>query len=204
MTSIVMVPFHGIGAGVSELTWGQAEMWSAMVAQQSSLHLGGLAEFPVAKDLGEIVAGLGWMFGRHQSLRARLRFLPDGGVVQVVADHGQATLRVVDIPGDADPAQAAADVEAEFRRTNFDHEREWPVRLAVVRQHGVATHLVAVYSHLAMDLAGLGALFRNGLFTLLFTETDGEVELPEVAGTDLLDQVAWQRGPAGRRHDNAV
>lgn len=204
VTSTVMVPFHGTGAGVGELTWGQAEMWSAMVAQQSSLHLGGLAEFPVAKELDEIAAGLGWMFGRHQSLRARLCFRPGGGVVQVVADRGQAPLRVVDTPDTADPAQVAADVAAEFRRTDFDHEQEWPVRLAVIRRHGAATHLVAVFSHLALDLAGMNALFRNGLFTLLFTETGGGTTLPETAAPDLLDQVAWQRGPAGRRHNNTV
>jgi hypothetical protein len=203
-TSIVMVPFHGPGAGVSELTWGQGEMWSAIVAQESSLHLGGLAEFPVAKDLGRIVAGLGWMFGRHQSLRARLCFPPDGGVLQVVADHGQAPLLVVDAPGTADPARVAADMDAEFRRTDFDYERERPVRLAVIRQHGAATHLVAVYCHLAMDLAGMGALFRNGLFMLLFTENEGEAAPREVAAPDLLDQAAWQRGPGGRRHNNAV
>ncbi|HEY1570428.1 MAG TPA: condensation domain-containing protein [Pseudonocardiaceae bacterium] len=204
VTSIVMVPFHGVGAGVGELSWGQAEMWSAMVAQQSSLHLGGVAEFPVVKDLDAIGAAASWMFGRHQSLRTRLRFEPDGGVVQVVADHGEVPLRVVDVHGDADPAGVAADVDAKFRRTDFDYEREWPVRLAVIRQRGVATHLVGVYCHLALDLAGMAELFRNGLFTLLFTETDGEAELPEAAGLDPLAQVAWQRGPAGRRHNNAV
>jgi hypothetical protein len=202
MTEHVDVPFRGTGAGVGELSWGQAEMWSAMVAQQSSLHLGGRSAFPVAQELDRIVAGLGWMFGRHQSLRARLRFRPDGGVVQVIADHGRAPLRVVDTPGDADPARVAADVEAEFRRTDFDYEREWPVRLAVVRQHGVATHLVAVYCHVALDLAGLAALFRTGLFTLLFTEADAAP--PDTAGPDLLDQVAWQHGPAGSRHTDAV
>jgi hypothetical protein len=201
---IVMVPFHGAGAGVSELTWGQIEMWLAIVAQQSSLHLGGLAAFPVTKELDEIVAGLGWMFGRHQSLRARLCFPPDGGVLQVVADHGEAPLRVVDIPGTADPARVAEEINVEFRATDFDYEREWPVRLAVIRQHGVATHLVAVYNHLALDLAGMSALFRNGLFTLLFTGTDGDAALQEVAEPTLLDQVAWQRGPVGQRHNKAV
>jgi hypothetical protein len=203
-TSIVMVPFHGTGAGVCELTWGQAEMWSAIVAQESSLHLGGLAPFPVPKELDEIVAGLGWMLGRHQSLRARLRFPPEGGVLQEVADHGEAPLRVVDTPDGADPAEVAAAVDAEFRQTDFDYEREWPVRLAVIRQHGIATHLVAVYCHVALDIAGMGALFRNGLFTLLFTKTDSQATPPEVAAPDLLDQVAWQRGPSGQRHNKAV
>jgi Condensation domain len=202
VTSIVMVPFHGPGAGVGELSWGQAEIWSAIVAQQSSLHIGGVAEFPVAKDLDEIVAGLGWMLGEHQSLRTRMRFEPDGHVLQVVADRGEVPLRVVDADDHTDPAKVAADVDAEFRRTDFDYEQEWPVRLAVIRQRGVATHLVAVYCHVAIDLAGMNALFRNGLFTRLFTATDTEV--PEVTALEPLAQVAWQRGPAGRRHNKAV
>ena len=202
VTSTVMVPFHGTGAGVADLSWGQAEIWSAMVAQQSSLHLGGLAPLPVPKRLDEIVAGLGWMFSRHQSLRTRLRFQPGGGVLQVVADRGEAPLQVVDVGGESDPGRIAADVEAEFRRTDFDYEREWPVRLAVLRQRGVATQLVAVYCHIALDLAGMVALFRNGLFALLFTDTGAEV--PDVTALDPLAQVAWQQGPAGQRHNKAV
>ncbi|HEY3750940.1 MAG TPA: condensation domain-containing protein [Pseudonocardiaceae bacterium] len=202
MTSIVMVPFHGPGAGVGELSWGQAEIWSAIVAQQSSLHIGGVAEFPVAKDLDDIVAGLGWMFGAHQSLRARVRFEPDGRVLQVVADRGEVALRLVDVDDDTDPAKVAADVDAEFRETDFDYQREWPVRLAVIRQHGVATHLVAVYCHLAIDLAGMNALFDNGLFALLFTTAADEP--PEVTALEPLAQVAWQRSPAGRRHNRGV
>jgi hypothetical protein len=202
VTSIVMVPFAGPGAGVGELSWGQAEIWSAIVGQQSSLHIGGVAEFPVAKELDEIVAGLGWMLGGHQSLRTRVRFESDGHVLQVVADHGEVPLRVVDVEDQTDPAKVAADVDAEFRQTDFDYEREWPVRLALIRQRGVATHLVAVYCHLAIDLAGMNALFSNGLFTLLFTADDAKP--PEVTALEPLAQVGWQRGPAGCRHNKAV
>ncbi|HEX5401846.1 MAG TPA: condensation domain-containing protein [Pseudonocardiaceae bacterium] len=196
-----MVPFQGVGAGVGELSWGQAEIWSAIVAQESSLHLGGVAEFPVPKSLDEIVAALSWMISRHPALRTRLRFDPDG-VRQVVGSDGEVPLRVVDVDDDVDPAKAAADMETEFRSTDFDYEREWPVRAAVIRRHGVATHLVAVYSHVILDLAGMQALFRNGLYTLLFT--DGEADLPQVDSFDPLAQVAWQRGTAGHRHNKAV
>ena len=71
-------------------------MWAAIIGQESSLHLGGLAELPVAKDLDEIVAGLGWMFGRHQSLRSRLCFPLGGGVRQVIADQEWRTVQLED------------------------------------------------------------------------------------------------------------
>jgi hypothetical protein len=203
VTSTVMVPFEGQGGGVAELSWGQAEMWRAIADQQSWMPLGGPAELPPAKDIEDIIAAMRWMLGRHRSLRTRLRFDPDGGVRQEVADHGDVPLHVVDVPDDGDPARVAADVDAGFRRADLDYEHEWPLRMAVVRQRGVITHLVGEFCHLALDIAGMAALFRGGLSTLLLTETDAAT-LPVTDALDPLDQVAWQRGPAGRRHNQAV
>ncbi len=203
VTSTVMVPFEGQGGGVADLSWGQAEMWRAIADQQSWMPLGGPAELPPAKDIEDIIAAMRWMLGRHRSLRTRLRFDPDGGVRQEVADHGDVPLHVVDVPDDGDPARVAADVDAGFRRADLDYEHEWPLRMAVVRQRGVITHLVGEFCHLALDIQGMAALFRSGLSTLLLTETDAAA-LPVTDALDPLDQVAWQRGPAGRRHNQAV
>jgi hypothetical protein len=199
----IMVPFEGEGGGIAELSWGQAEMWSAMVAQRSWMPLGGPAELPPAKDIEDIVAAMRWMLGRHRSLRTRLRFDSEGGVRQEVASRGEVPLHVVDVPDDDDPARAAADVDAGFRRAVLDYEHEWPLRLAVVRQRGVITHLVGDFCHLALDIEGMAALFRSGLGALLLTEAD-VAALPATDALDPLDQVAWQRGPAGRRHNKAV
>ncbi len=178
-------------------------MWRAIVDQQSWMPLGGPAELPPAKDVDAIVAAVRWMLGRHRSLRTRLRFDPAGGVRQEVADRGEVPLHVVDVPDDGDPARVAADVDAGFRRAELDYEHEWPLRLAVVRQRGVSTHLVGDFCHLALDIEGIAALFRGGLGALLLTETD-VAALPVTDALDPLDQVAWQRGPAGRRHNQAV
>ena len=204
VTSTVMVPFEGTGGGVAELSWGQAEIWTTMVHQQSWMPIGGPAELPLGKDLDEIVAALGWMLGRHRSLRSRLRFEPDGRVRQEVADRGEAPLLVVDVPDDGDPARVAADVNADFQRPDFDYEHDFPLRMAVVRHRGFIKHLVIEFSHVAMDRAGLVALFRTGLGELLLGTDVDPAALPVTHSLDPIDEVAWQRGPAGRRHNKAV
>ena len=203
ITSTVLVPFEGAGGGVAELSWGQAEMWRAIVDQQSWMPLGGPAVLPPTKDVEDVIAAMRWMLGRHRSLRTRLRFDPKGVVRQEVAERGEVPLHVVDVPDDGDPARVAADVDAGFRRADLDYEHEWPLRMAVVRHRGVITHLVGEFCHLALDMAGMAALFRGGLSALLLTETD-PAALRVTDALDPLDQVAWQRGPAGRRHNRAV
>lgn len=196
MASIIMVPFHGPGAGVAELSWGQREIWTAMRTQQSWIPIGGAGPVPPEQDVNYFVAALGFMVGRHQSLRTRLRFEPDGSVRQVVADRGEIPLHVVDVPDGDDPAQAAEDLRATFHNTDFDYEREWPVRIAVIRQHGVATHLVALYSHFAVDGSAARALIADA--ANLGTDAPPVTSLPPLA------QAAWQESPAGQRLNRAT
>ena len=51
MSSVILVPFHGPGTGVGDLSWGQREIWSAMQAQESSLAGGSVAPMPDGKGL---------------------------------------------------------------------------------------------------------------------------------------------------------
>lgn len=193
-----MVPFHGTGAGVAELSWGQREIWAAMKSQRDWLPVGGAAAFDVPTDLDAVVAALGRSISRHQALRTRLRYEPDGGVRQVIRARGEVPLHVVDVPGD--PAAAAAELETRLRRSDFDYEHEWPIRMAVVRHDGRNTHLVAVFCHLALDGAGLAALFRDGLINLFTGNTSADAP----PGSTPVDQVEWQDSPAGRRHNQAT
>jgi hypothetical protein len=196
VASIMMVPFHGDGFGVAELSWGQREIWTAMQTQQSWIPIGGAGPIPPEHDVNYFVAALGFMVSRHQSLRTRLRFEPDGSVRQVVADRGEVPLHVVDVPDGDDPAQAAEDLRAQFHNTNFDYEREWPVRMAVIRQHGVATHLVALYSHFAVDGSAAKALIADA--------ANLGTDAPPVTALTPLAQAEWQQSPAGQRLNRAT
>lgn len=199
MSSVLLVPFHGTGAGIADLSWGQAEIWAAMRAQESSLAGGSVAPLPDGKGIDYAVSLLGYLMGRYPSFRTTLRFEPDGSVRQVLFDHGDAPLHIVDAPDDADPARVAEDLRQEYVQKIFDYANEWPVRMAVIRQHGTPTHLVAVHCHLAMDGGG----FQNIAADLV----DFNENAPPAEGEpaqDPLAQVEWQQGPAGQRQHATV
>ena len=65
------------------------------------------------------MAGLSFIMGRHQALRTKLRFGPNGGAQQVVHASGAITLEVVDA-GDGDPGEVAAAVAAGYKDRKFD------------------------------------------------------------------------------------
>jgi condensation domain-containing protein len=201
MSSVISVPFHGAGAGVADLSWGQQEIWSAMRAQESSLAGGSVAVFPEGKGLDYAVSLLAYLMGRYPSFRTRLRFEPDGTVRQVLSDHGVARLHIVDAPDDADPAQFAEGVRKEYVDRIFDYVNEWPIRMAVIRHRGEPTHIVAVHCHLALDGGGFQAMAAS---VLGYDETTGAPADDDESTQDPLDQVRWQQGPAGQRHQAMV
>ncbi|HEX4704846.1 MAG TPA: condensation domain-containing protein [Pseudonocardiaceae bacterium] len=195
VSSVILVPFRGPGAGEADLSWGQAEIWAAMRAQQSSLAGGSVAAFGAGQGIDYAVSLLGYFMGRYPSFRTRLRFGSDGSVRQVLVDHGEAPLRVVDAPDDADPAEFAEALRQEYVGVLFDYANEWPIRMAVVRHLGVPTHLVAVHCHLAMDGGGFQAVAAD-----LARFDDNESPLDAVPDAlDPLEQVRWQQGKAGQR-----
>lgn len=221
---LVLVPFSGAGCGDDELSWGQREMWGAMRRQRSSLPMGAVQRLPAGTTVDDVVATLRFVMGRHQSLRTRLRFDADeaaganrangaagidGAAAraarahrrprQVVSTSGEVPLEIVDA-GDADPDTVAAEVDRRYQATEFDYEHEWPVRMAVVLAGGVPSHMVARYCHLAADGEGMAVLIAD-LANL--DRATGEATRP-LTGREPLEQVRWQRGPAGQRQSQAT
>jgi hypothetical protein len=197
VTDRVIVRFEGDGSGIGELSWGQQEIWYVMRDKDDSLPIGGVRTLPAGQTVADVAAGLRFIMSRHQSLRTRLRLAPGGLPQQVVHARGEIALEVVDA-GDGDPAQAAATVVAGYMTRNFDYEQEWPVRMAVITQHGTATHVAEIYCHLAMDGFGLVALRAD----LARYDEAGPAPAP-VTAVPPLEQARRQRGPAGRRANDA-
>ncbi|HEX4723245.1 MAG TPA: condensation domain-containing protein [Pseudonocardiaceae bacterium] len=201
MSSVILVPFNGPGTGVADLSWGQREIWSAMRAQESSLAGGSVAPMPDGKGLDYAASLLSYLMGRYPSFRTRLRFEPDGTIRQVLSDRGEVPMHIVDAPDDADPARFAEAVRVEYVDRIFDYADEWPIRMAVVRQHGQPTHLVAVHCHLALDGGGFQAIATS----LLSYDETANVSVDDAdPAQEPLDQVRWQQGPAGLRHHAMV
>ncbi|GLW71500.1 hypothetical protein Kpho02_37990 [Kitasatospora phosalacinea] len=179
--------FAGDGSGVGELSWGMWEIWHAMVAQRSSLPIGGTAALQADSTVEAVAAELRYLMGRFPSMRTRLRFGPDGHPTQELFASGRISLELYDAPAGEDPAGLAARVELAYRERPFDHTGEWPVRMAVVRADGRPTHLVSIMNHLVTDAAGGAIMLRE-----VRERADGPV-----VGLQQLEQAAWQGSAAG-------
>jgi Condensation domain len=160
MADRILVPFAGPGSGTGELTWGQRGIWGAIRAGGGPHNIGGGFALPPGTTVDDIAAWLRYLVGRHQALRTRYRLDPDGGLPeQVLFSEGELPLDVIDTSDD--PVVVADAAWEHSRAIEFDYEREWPIRVTLVRQHGALTHMVATYCHLATDSHGIGVLLAD-------------------------------------------
>jgi hypothetical protein len=194
MTDTVVVQFAGDGSGIAELSWGQAEIWAVLQAKGSSLPMGGARALPPGRTVADVAAGLSFIMSRHQALRTKLRFGPDGQTQQVVHASGAITLEVVDA-GDSDQGEVAAAVAAGYKARKYDYEHEWPLRMAVITHHGNATHVAQMICHIALDAFGLAALYDD------FDHRDERTG--PMTAMQPMEQASRQRGPSGRRAHEA-
>jgi hypothetical protein len=185
----VPVAFVGVGAGVGELTWGQMEIWLAMIRQEQWLWLGGRKPLPAGTTVADVADELRYLMTRFPSMRTRLRFDGGGRPTQELFSSGEIALEIFESdPADDDAEQLAAAVEAQYQTAARDYADEWPVRMAVIRRHGTLTHLVAIMCHLATDGAGGQVMLREVAAR----------ETAPVTGLQQLEQAGWQRSPAGQ------
>jgi hypothetical protein len=192
-TESILVPFRGNGSGTGELSWGQWMIWPRMRNSPAVFNMGGTVPSPPGTTIADFVDIVRFMMDRHQALRTRLRFAPDGTPHQVVAESGRLPLEIIDVPADADPAEAAERIRARYQNTEFDYEFEWPVRMAVVRQHGRPTHSVVIMNHLAVDAHSIRILAAG------FTGLRNGDQSADDTDTGPLVQAEYQRSPAGQR-----
>jgi hypothetical protein len=85
----------------------------------------------------------------------------------------------------------------DYTRRNFDHEHEWPMRLAVIRRGDVLTHAVVAYSHMAMDGSAMNALNRDIVDNL--RPGGGSRSDAPVPGRPPIDQARQQNSVAGKK-----
>jgi len=140
----------------------------------------------------DIAGELRYLMNRYQSMRTLLHVEADGRIRQEVVGSGQIALEVVDAC-DGDPTRVAERVAERYRVAPFDHTREWPVRMAVIRSGDRCTHQVVMVSHFALDGAGATALMREV----------PALDPAAVAGMQPMEQACWQASPAGRRQNAA-
>ncbi|WP_285503776.1 condensation domain-containing protein [Actinokineospora sp. NBRC 105648] len=193
MSERLLIPFQGEGSGEADLTWGQIGIWQALARSGESRTVGGSTPLPPGSTVEQAATALAAVVGRHQALRTRLVFT-EGRPRQCLSDSGEVPLEIVDA-GAADPAVVAADLRERYASVPFDYEREWPIRMGVVRRDGEVTHMVAVYLHLSLDAGGLDVLVAE------FGQAN--TELTPVTALPPLEQARQQQQPAALRQSAA-
>jgi hypothetical protein len=184
----VEVEFAGEGAGEGPLSWGQQDIYRAMVRQESWIPNGVWAPFPAGTTVDDVAGQLRYLMSRFPTARTRLRFGPGGEPEQVVSGSGRIGLDVFDC-ADGDPAALAERVRLHYQEAPYDFERDWPIRMAAIRSGGEVTHGVAVMCHLVTDAFGSQVLLE---------ELDKRPETP-VPDQQPLDQARWQASGSGQR-----
>lgn len=199
MTDRVAVPFEGPGGGTGGLTWGQHKVWTLMQQAGTSLSMGGAVPVTDGRTVRDLASELRFFMSRYASMRARFRLGPDGTVIQDVAGSGEAVLGILDVATGDDPSQTARHLADQWEATPFDHDREWPIRMAAVRARGVVTHVVVTISHIATDGGGIAVMLEE-LATR--NPVTGEARNP-VPPMGPLELAAQQRSPSSQRQNEA-
>ncbi|WP_330308857.1 MULTISPECIES: condensation domain-containing protein [unclassified Streptomyces] len=202
----------GPGHGWREepVNWPQLD-WQVgwRVDQPPSLHrtdshvynlVTGVAATGSTRD--QVRAAVRALITRHEALRTLL--VPGDGPrdVQWVAPAPTS-------PADLEPLLefAPADEGAQrfrsLRRTDFDLERQWPLKVLVAEDRGAVTEIGVVADHAAVDGWGIEIL-RNDLARFLTAARRGHAPEEAFGATELPMQprevARWERSSAGHAH----
>ena len=196
----VLVPFEGAGAGEGELAFGQLGLWQSIVSSGNSKTVAYVAQADPGTTVDAVADMLGFMVGRHQSLRTHLLLRESGPPRQRVSTSGEIPLVVV-AAGSDDPAEVAEALSVHWQVVPFAYATEWPVRMGAVTAGGgdtpTVTHVVTVILHTSIDAFGLSALVAD------IGARDPETGAPAgpVTAVPPLGQAAREATPAGRRQN---
>ncbi|WP_432989029.1 condensation domain-containing protein [Dactylosporangium sp. CA-233914] len=106
----IRVPFEGEGAGAGVLTWGQHQVWQAMIEVGTSMSMGGVVPVHDARTVSDFAEELRFFMTRYPSMRTLLRIAEDGTTTQETFPSGDAFLEVhtVRFPGPQSSAPAVS------------------------------------------------------------------------------------------------
>ncbi|SRR6266487_159549 len=193
----VLVRFAGEGTGSGPLSWGQQTIWRQFEARGAPVWLSGLQATRPDWAVEDAAAELAFIMSRNQSMRTRLAVSSDRPVWQTVCDSGEIHLQVIDAADQDDAWQVAKDLKKRWTEDElaYDYANDWPVRMALIRQHGKAAYKLLATSHIVTDAYGAFALFND---VRARDPVTGGPSGP-IASMEPLEQAQWQAGPAGRR-----
>ncbi|MEQ4721520.1 hypothetical protein [Nonomuraea sp. B19D2] len=175
------------------LTWGQQDIWRAVVAaapQERYLNIARSFAAPKRRPITveRAAQALERLVARHESLRTRLSG-PREAPLQQVWPVARPPYEVV-------PAAISGPVEEVCERLAaepFAYWEEWPLRVAFVLAGGHVRHIALVLCHLAADGHAADLVVKD--FRLLLLRDS----LPPPDSATPRELAAWQCSDAGRR-----
>lgn len=152
----------------ADLCWGQRHQWlhyqQAPEGTRHDAHLVVSRPLPDGTTVADVQATVNHLVRRHEVLRTVYDANARPGPRQRVQPPGELPLVVATTEQDGTPA--AADVVHALSATEFDMEREWPLRVGVVTTGGVPKRLVVVVNHVGFDDWSM-EVFRREFETVL-------------------------------------
>jgi hypothetical protein len=195
----ITISFQAADSGIAELTWAQRAHWRNAVLSGITETAGGMMELASGTTVDDIVKLLGYLMKRHQALRTRIFVDAEGNPKQEVLAEGNIDLEVVDADDAGDPEMIAEAMRVVYEYAKWDFANEWPVKMAVVRQNGLATHLIAMYSNICVDGYGIDAMVTD---LANMDPATGE-ELAPLSGATPLEQAQVQNSATGQRQSQS-
>ncbi|MFI6738253.1 condensation domain-containing protein [Nonomuraea sp. NPDC050451] len=201
------------------LTWGQQDIWRAVVAaapQERYLNIARV--FPAPKrpvTVERAALALERLVARHESLRTRLTGPRDAPLqrvwptacppYEVVESEPVESRPAGSVSVGAGPVESGAvgsgavgsglaeEVAERLAAEPFSYGEEWPLRVAFVVAGGYVRHIVLVLCHLAADGHAAELVVKD--FRLLLLRDS----LPPLRSATPRELAAWQHSPEGRR-----
>jgi amino acid adenylation domain-containing protein len=139
----------------------QERMWILnRVGAGSAYHIAGGLRFLGPVDLAALRQALGQVLRRHPALRTTFSSTtePAAGAATLrchVQPWTRPELELVDVSGEPDPEAALARHGAALVEQPFDLDRQWPVRVALLRLSAAEHALLMVFHHIAVDGASI-------------------------------------------------
>ncbi|MEO6503605.1 MAG: condensation domain-containing protein [Jatrophihabitantaceae bacterium] len=159
-----VVPFSSTVSGPAPLTWGEKAVLQDIRETGFSLNASGAQIVAEGATVESVAARLSRLVSRYPALRVRLDTDAQGRDGQVVGSSGEIAVEVLDFGEDDDPHDIAKFTDQlwlDWLLTPFDHYRDLPVRLGVVRRSGEALYQVQTFNHLVIDGAALTFLMSE-------------------------------------------
>jgi hypothetical protein len=157
----IPVSFAGSGAGTAPLTWGQKAILQDMRETGWTHNI----SVPIPLDEGttvdDVAEQLRRFMSRYPALRTRMAMDDLGQPCQEASASGEIVLDVFDVADDVDLDRYVYDLWFTRLLTPFDHQRDWPTRMAVVRRGGVPVWRTWTLNHFVVDGVSLGLLLAD-------------------------------------------